>query len=29
MMVRMIDRPEVHAIAGEVRERLLKVMAAV
>jgi uncharacterized protein (DUF302 family) len=29
MMVRMIDKPEVHAIAGEVRERLLKVMAAV
>jgi uncharacterized protein (DUF302 family) len=29
LMVKMIDKPEVQAIAGEVRERLLKVMAAV
>jgi uncharacterized protein (DUF302 family) len=29
MMVKMIDKPEVHAIAAEVRERLLKVMEAV
>jgi uncharacterized protein (DUF302 family) len=28
MMVKLVDRPEVHAIAAEVRERLQKVMAA-
>jgi uncharacterized protein (DUF302 family) len=29
VMVKMIDKPEVYAIAAEVRERLLKVMEAV
>ena len=29
VMVKMIDKPAVHAIAAEVRERLLKVMEAV
>jgi uncharacterized protein (DUF302 family) len=28
LMVKLVDRPEVHAIAAEVRERLQKVMAA-
>jgi len=28
MMVKLVDRPEVHAIAAEVRERLQQVMAA-